>query len=478
MKLSAEFFYTHALKYIAAFVFLGISLFFIEKIDYVLVLVVGLALVTIFLRNIEYALFYIALITPLSIQLSDISKFEQLDLSLFTEPILFLLLIILFFKIILKKFEIDKGFLTKILFLQLFWFFFTSFTSVNVLVSLKASIARAWFFIPIYILGIDVFKNFRKLKLFFYLHVLTLIIVVIYSTLNLLETSFLDQNSAHAVMKPFYNDHTAYGAILALLLPLFFLLIFSDKIKSLYKIILIIVFLILLVGVILSYSRASWLSIIVAVGILILVILRIRLFYVLLFIFSVSIFLWAFWTEIVDSLSKNRQESSSNIAQHIESITNISTDASNVERLNRWYCAIEMFKERPFFGWGPNTYQFEYAPYQLKKMRTIISTNEGDWGNAHSEYLTPLVEQGIVGLVIMLIVVVTILVSGFNAYYRAKDKEVKLVSLGITLGFVTYFFHGLMNNFLDTDKLAIPFFAMAAALTAINKYHLGNSSNS
>ncbi len=56
-------------------------------------------------------------------------------------------------------------------------------------------------------------------------------------------------------------------------------------------------------------------------------------------------------------------------------MTNISSDASNLERINRWDCAISMFKERPFFGYGPGTYMFQYAKYQLKKNRTIISTN-------------------------------------------------------------------------------------------------------
>ena len=58
-----------------------------------------------------------------------------------------------------------------------------------------------------------------------------------------------------------------------------------------------------------------------------------------------------------------------------------------------------MFVERPIAGWGPGTYQFEYAPFQTAELRTQISTNNADLGNAHSEYLGPLAEQGLFGFI-------------------------------------------------------------------------------
>ena len=68
-----------------------------------------------------------------------------------------------------------------------------------------------------------------------------------------------------------------------------------------------------------------------------------------------------------------------------------------LERINRWECAIEMFKEKPMFGWGPGTYMFQYAPFQRSSSLTIISTNNADNGNAHSEYIGPLAEAGVLG---------------------------------------------------------------------------------
>ena len=103
----------------------------------------------------------------------------------------------------------------------------------------------------------------------------------------------------------------------------------------------------------------------------------------------VGLFL-AFQNQIIDALEKNNQDASGDLVENVQSITNISTDASNLERINRWQSAFRLFNERPVFGWGPGTYQFVYAPYQMSKEKTIISTNAGDGGNAHSEYFGPL----------------------------------------------------------------------------------------
>jgi putative inorganic carbon (HCO3(-)) transporter len=154
----------------------------------------------------------------------------------------------------------------------------------------------------------------------------------------------------------------------------------------------------------------------------------------------------------------------------VQSISNISSDASNLERVNRWSCAIRMFKERPVFGFGPGTYMFKYAPYQFSYEKTIISTNNGDNGNAHSEYIGPLAEQGILGLILVLVLFTTIIVTGLRVYNRVENREARVYALVFLLGLITYFVHGILNNFLDQDKAAVPFWAFVAAIVAIDLY--------
>jgi len=170
-------------------------------------------------------------------------------------------------------------------------------------------------------------------------------------------------------------------------------------------------------------------------------------------------------------MEKNRQRSSTDLNAHLQSISNITTDASNLERINRWNSAMRMFEEKPFFGWGPGTYQFKYAPFQHSNEMTVISTNAGDRGNSHSEYIGPLAESGVLGAVTFIIIVIVVTYRGTKLYLRSTDKEIKLLTLGILIGLITYFVHGAMNNFLDTDKASVPFWGFIGILTALDVYH-------
>jgi hypothetical protein len=63
------------------------------------------------------------------------------------------------------------------------------------------------------------------------------------------------------------------------------------------------------------------------------------------------------------------------------------------------------------------------------------------------------------------------MVTGLRVYRRARSPEVKWLSLAIILGLFSYFIHGLLNNFLDTDKASVPFWGFVAILVALDIYH-------
>ncbi|MBR0073887.1 MAG: O-antigen ligase family protein, partial [Bacteroidales bacterium] len=131
-----------------------------------------------------------------------------------------------------------------------------------------------------------------------------------------------------------------------------------------------------------------------------------------------------------------------------------------------------MFDERPVTGWGPGTYQFVYAGYQRSYQLSTISTNAGNLGNAHSEYIGPLSEQGVLGTAAVLLVFGITFASGVRVYrtLREKDKRMANLALSITLGLLTYYIHGIFNNFLDTDKLSVPFWGFTAVVVAFDVY--------
>ena len=233
---------------------------------------------------------------------------------------------------------------------------------------------------------------------------------------------------------------------------------------------------IILLGFVLSYSRAAWLSIVIALGVWGMIKLKIRFKPVFITFISVIALFLAFQNQLLMKLEQNSEQSSANLMTHISSMSNITTDASNLERINRWSCAIRMFKDKPVFGYGPGTYMFQYAPYQLSKDRTIISTNSADGGNAHSEYLGPLSESGFMGLLTYLLIISVVIYTAVHTYTRLKDHRLKSFVLAALISLITYYIHGFLNNFLDTDKISVPFWGFTAMIVAIDIYSReGNS---
>jgi putative inorganic carbon (HCO3(-)) transporter len=223
-----------------------------------------------------------------------------------------------------------------------------------------------------------------------------------------------------------------------------------------------------LVAIVISYARAGWMSLAIALSIYVTLFLKIRFRTLVMTFGTGAILFMAFQTEIVMALSKNSTDSEGDFQSNIESMSNITTDASNLERLNRWSCALRMWEDKPVLGWGPGTYMFKYAPYQLSHQLTIISTNFGTNGNAHSEYLGPLAEQGLPGLLIVIVLLFYCTSLGYKLVYSLQNHDDRILATGIFLGLMTYFVHGFLNNFLDTDKLSLPFWAFLAALVCFD----------
>ncbi|MCK9398446.1 MAG: O-antigen ligase family protein [Bacteroidales bacterium] len=432
-----------------------------------------LLLLILYIFSLDNVLLLITFLTPFAVNLKD-AEFG-IGISLPSEPLMFGVLLLFILKLLHERFydhKIMKHPVTIAIVINLVWIFITCFTSEIPTVSIKFMIARLWFVIPFYFAGILLFMDLKNVRRFQWLYIIPLVIVIFYTLYNHSTYGF-DKPHSNMVMKPFYNDHTAYGAIIALFLPVFTGLSLSRQFKRSYRVMAFIILAILVTGIIFSYSRAAWISVAAALMVYFLVRFRIRFYWLLLsLVVGIGLF-FMFQYQFIDKLEKNKQDSSTDFMEHVQSISNISSDASNLERINRWASAIRLFKERPIFGWGPGTYQFVYAPYQRSKEKTIISTNYGDMGNAHSEYIGPMSESGVLGMLSFFGIVVTVIITGIRVYRRSQNKEVKLLSLMIMLGLITYYVHGLMNNFLDTDKASVPFWGFTAILVAMDLYHSG-----
>lgn len=95
-----------------------------------------------------------------------------------------------------------------------------------------------------------------------------------------------------------------------------------------------------------------------------------------------------------------------------------SLEASAAARLDLWSASIDMFKQNPKFGSGFNGFSIAHA-------------NE-HWSDTHNFYLKTLCEQGIIGCVLLLLVLVGALRSGWKLFRRGGTAFQR----GLGLGFI------------------------------------------
>lgn len=412
--------------------FIALSLIFVVNEEYWFLLVpFGLLIIYMAITAIDTIIFLIVLFTPLAVTLSD--DHIRLSLSLPTEPLMFGLMMIFFLKVLY-----ERGFDRKVLrhpvtiaiIISLVWMAITCLTSTMPVVSVKYFTSRLWFVTVFYFLCTQLFKNYKNIRKFIWFYTVPLVLVIGYTIIRHQMNGFTEK-SAHWVMTPFYNDHTAYAAAIAMFLPLTISFIFNSRYTAFQRLFSLFVSLVFLIALVFSYTRAAWVSILIALVVFLIFAMRIKFYAVFIFLAGLLILFFSFRTEIMMKMEKNRQQSSTDLQAHVASISNISTDVSNMERINRWNSAIRMFHVRPVFGWGPGTYQFKYAPFQQSNEMTTISTNAGDRGNAHSEYIGPLAEQGVLGTATFLIIIFVMLYRATKLYSQADSREIKFLTMGI-----------------------------------------------
>jgi O-antigen ligase len=428
--------------------------------------------------SIDKILLSVVFFTPISIQLRDLIPSIPVNLSLPTEPLLAAILFLFICKLLMDgKFD-RKIILHPVsiaIYINVFWIFITSLTSTMPAVSFKFLLSRLWFVVGAYFLMTQIFKNQQNVNRFIWLYVISLSIVILYTNIRLAGYGLNNQSASNWVVAPFFSDHTSYGAMLVMFVfPLIYYMLYK-KDNLLIKTTVHIFLILFILAIVLSYTRAAWLSLFASIALWLVIKLKIKIKTVLILGFTLVISFLILQNRIVQNLENNQSESSGKFSEHIESMANITTDASNLERINRWKCAIRMFEEKPFLGFGPGTYMFQYAPFQFSYERSIISTNFGNLGNAHSEYLGPLSESGFFGMLTFMLIVFMAYRTGYRVYHKTDKKELKEFTLFILLGFTTYVIHGFLNNFLDTDKASIPFWGFIAIFVALDIYHTNTS---
>jgi putative inorganic carbon (hco3(-)) transporter len=445
-------------------------------LEHLYVAVIPAALVIIYsaVFHQEKTLLLIAFFTPLSINLEEFTD-GRMGLFLPTEPVLFGLMLLTILHQIRYEFIPKETWRHPIIItvlIYVLWLLISSITSSQPIVSFKFLLMKLWFIIPVLIFGVRVFLDKKNIPRFLWLFSIAMSAAIVYTLIRHAGYNF-GEKEGHWVMEPLFKDHTIYGAIVAINFFLILALYFYKKHEPLTQLTLIFLFAVTVVGLYFSYTRGAWLSVVAAFIVWLCIHYKIKFKYLFTAGLAALLVIFLSWDKVQMELARNSAEhTTEKFDERIRSAANVTSDASNLERLNRWTAAWRMFQDRPIVGFGPATYAFEYAPYQDPEKLTIISTNFGDMGNAHSEYLGPLAETGLPGFLTVILFVTALFYCAITLYIRYpkttdEDRSMRIILLFMILALVTYFVHGLLNNYLDTDKAAVPIYGITAAIIAL-----------
>ena len=302
-------------------------------------------------------------------------------------------------------------------------------------------------------------------------------IIVIYATIQFYRHDF-DIQSSVLIARPFYFDHALLSACLSLLAGIYgarlWVAFQSKKRKLSFAYLIIQAFLV--AGIILSFSRAAWISFLISLVLIGVVILfKFSKLWSMLTLVGIIGVLAIILTVATSNQAAPTSSKPDNWLEHFSSITNFKDNVSNLERINRYRCAYRMFLDRPVIGFGAGTYRVAFLPYQKPEEMTRISVTTagvhppGRGGSAHSEYLRALSETGLPGFLILAGMVISVLITGLRIYFKSRHPCHGWYAIGILYGLCTFFVHGLFNNFLEQHKVSVLFWSMLMFLVLLDR---------
>lgn len=299
------------------------------------------------------------------------------------------------------------------------------------------------------------------------------LIAFLYVTARHAQSGFQFHESSN-VVEPFFFDHGPYATLLAFVACLAFVYGLYHWRQAWWS---IPVSVLLFVGVVLSYSRASWLGAVLAGGVGVLL-LAMRYAPRLTLVTSLVLglfFALSFGQDLLE-ISEGGHYEQDSLAEQFRSIFHTQGNASNQERINRWVAALHMADERPLTGFGPNSYVVRYDRFQESRYGTEITTYLGDVGGAHSEVLTAAAEMGYPGMVLAILYVIVIGYYLVREYLLCSNPKLRLILLGLACAMVSYFPQFAVNYLIDQDEISGVVFLTLAVLLHTRRQRLSGAS--
>ncbi|MBY0403636.1 MAG: O-antigen ligase family protein, partial [Cyanobacteria bacterium] len=148
---------------------------------------------------------------------------------------------------------------------------------------------------------------------------------------------------------------------------------------------------------------------------------------------------------------------SPSLQHRIGSIFAMRQDSSNAYRMNVYQSAFQMVKENPVVGIGPGngTFKLVYGLYMVPGYNAL---------GAYSVPLEIAVEQGVIGLSIFLLLLVTLLIRTLLLIDSERSTEEKLIVFLLFIGILGSFVYGFFDTIWYRPAVNLMFWFYVASL--------------
>ncbi len=398
-----------------------------------------------------------------------------------TEPMMVMMMGIYLLYVLRQGRSMDAGFvrhpITLMLMLHLGWMFFTVITSEAFVISFKFFLAKIWYVTTWFFLAGTLMKGEKDVKTLTWCVLPTLVATIFYVTWrhSLVGFSFAEVNSA---MFPFYRNKVAYAFMLTVFLPFVWLGRGWYQKYSKYWWLLLFGGLLILMGIQLSYTRAAYAMLAMAMGSWFLIKWRMMKLALagatLLAVFY--IYGMVQHNNYLDQKPQYEKTITHEDFGQLLTATTAGRDVSVMERVYRWVAGGHMLADKPALGFGPGTFTHFYKTYTLSGFVTYVSDNK-DGSGIHCYYLMTAVEQGFIGAFLFIALVFVVLLKGEAVYHQTTDPGRRRILMIAMLTSIIIDGLQFMNDMVETDKVGSFFFLCMALIVNVDLANKRDQSN-
>lgn len=362
--------------------------------------------------------------------------------------------------------------ISVLLILHMSWIGFTTLLSTDPTTSLKYLLAKTWYIVPFYGLPFYFLKKKADILIVIKYLLLSLAIACSYVWFNHAQTGF-SFSEINRSGYPIFRNHVNYACLTLISTP--FYVLYTIQYKGRWKSLLYLLGLFFIMSIFLSYTRAAMIALVV--GFISVYIIKWKLIKPALVIAAIaSIFVIHSLLQdnefILHAPDYNKTISHQKFDDLIDA-TAKGEDISTMERAYRWVAGYYMIQDKPIAGFGPGTFYSNYKSYAISLFKTYVSGNP-ERSTIHNYYFLVLVEQGIVGFLIFIGIILYALIRGQSLYHQLVGFEKQLL-LAAMVCFIMILTINLINDLIESLKVGAFFFLSLSLIVASDlKYYYYN----